>query len=249
VDASGLPFLTNWFEKNVKNDQGIKSTEPFTPETDPLDARLDWTVGRRGIPYLDWGPHPGSSWIRDQSNGGPFAPKKFIYYKSQEKKFTDASYWTAGVVATNYEIIRFADVLLMAAEAEVEVGSLDKAKNLVNMVRARAANPAGWVKKEDGSPAANYNVALYPSFASQEDARTAVRFERRLELAMEGHRFFDLVRWGIAAETLNAYIGREKTRRSYLGTAVFTKGKNEYYPIPQEQIDLTRGALVQNPGY
>ncbi|HUP13745.1 MAG TPA: RagB/SusD family nutrient uptake outer membrane protein [Niastella sp.] len=249
VDAAGLPFLTDWFSKNVKSDQGIKYTEPFTPETDALDSRLDWTVGRRGIPYLDWGPHPGSNWIRDQSNGGPFAPKKFVYYKSQEKKFTDVSYWTAGVIATNYEIIRFADVILLAAEAEVEVGTLDKAKDLVNMVRARAANPAGWVKKTDGTPAANYKVGLYTSFASQDYARTAVRFERRLELAMEGHRFFDLVRWGIAAETLNAYIGREKTRRTYLANAVFTKGKNEYYPIPQGQIDLTKGALVQNPGY
>lgn len=245
VDAAGLPFLTNWFDKNVKSDQGIKSTEPFTPETDPLDARLDWTVGRRGITYLDWGPHPGSSWIRDQSNGGPFAPKKFVYYKTQEKKFTDVSYWTAGVVATNYNIIRFADVLLMAAEAEVELGNLPKALEYVNRVRTRAKNPAGWVQ----TTAATYKVGLYPAFASQDYARTAVRFERRLELAMEGHRFFDLVRYGIAVETLNAYIGREKTRRSYLGTATFTKGKNEYYPIPQGQIDLTQGALVQNPGY
>jgi tetratricopeptide (TPR) repeat protein len=249
VDADGLPFLTTFNDVPVKNDQGLKSTDPFTPETAPLDSRLDWTVGRRGIPYLDWGLHPGLRWIRDQSNGGPYSPKKHVYYKRQEGKFTDNSYWTKGVVATNYIILRFADVLLWDAEVEVEIGSLDKAKDLVNRVRARAADPAGWVKKDDGTPAANYKVGLYTAFPSQEYARTAVRFERRLELAMEGHRFFDLVRWGIAAETLNAYVAKEKTLRSYLGNANFTKGKNEYFPIPQGEIDLTQGALVQNPGY
>jgi hypothetical protein len=250
VDADGLPFLTNWFAKDVKNDQGLKyPADAFTPETDPLDARLDWTVGRRGIPYLDWGPHQGQNWIRDQSNGGPYSPKKNVFYKSQQGKLTDATFWTSGVVATNYNIIRFADVLLMSAEAEVEVGSLDRARELVNRVRARAADPAGWVKKSDGTPAANYKVGTYPAFPSQDYARTAVRFERRLELAMEGHRFFDLVRWGIAAETLNAYIAREKTRRTYLANATFKAGTNEYFPIPQGQIDQTQGALVQNPGY
>ena len=60
---------------------------PFTPDAGNLDPRLDWTVGRRGIPYLDWGAHPGKKWIRDQGNGGPYAPKKMVYYKSQKGKF------------------------------------------------------------------------------------------------------------------------------------------------------------------
>ncbi len=245
VDADGLPLLTTFNDVPLKNDQGLKSTDPFTPDPAPVDARLDWTVGRRGIPYLDWGPHQGQKWIRDQSNGGPYSPVKNVYYKSQQGKLTDASFWTNGVVASNYSLIRYADVILWAAECEVEVGTLSKAKDLVNIVRARAANPAGWVQ---GSPA-KYKVGLYTSFPSQEYGRMAVRFERRLELAMEGHRFFDLVRWGIAAETLNAYVAKEKTLRSYLGTANFTKGKNEYFPIPQGEIDITKGALVQNPGY
>jgi len=245
VDAAGLPFLTTFNDVNIKSDQGLKSTDPFTPDTAPVDARLDWSVGRRGIPYLDWGAHRGQVWIRDQSNGGPYSPIKNVYYKSQEKKLTDASFWTNGVVATNYNIIRFSDVLLMSAEAEVEAGSLAKAKDLVNRVRARAADPTGWVP---GSPA-TYSVGLYPAFASQDFGRMAVRFERRLELAMEGHRFFDLVRWGIAAETLNAYVAKEKSLRSYLNNANFIKGRSEYFPIPLGEIDLSQGTLTQNPGY
>ena len=246
VDATtGLPLLTTFNDVSVKSDQGLKSTDPFVPETALLDARLDWTVGRRGIPYLDWGAHPGQKWVRDQSNGGPYSPIKNVYYKKQEKNLTDASFWTNGVVANNYSMIRFADVLLWAAECEVEVGTIEKARELVNIVRARAANPAGWVQ---GSPA-NYKVGLYTSFASQANARDAVRFERRLEFAMEGHRFFDLVRWGIAASTLNAYVAKEKTLRSYLQTAVFTAGKSEYFPIPQGEIDQSQSSLKQNPGY
>ena len=249
VNAAGLPFLTTFNDASLKSDQGLKSTDAFTPSTDPVDSRLDYTAGRRGIPYLDWGPHPGQKWTRDQSNGGPYSPLKNVYYKRQEKSLTDASFWTNGVVASNYSMIRFADVLLWSAEAEVEVGSLEKARTLVNLVRARAANPASWVS---GSPA-TYSVGLYASFPSQDVARTAVRFERRLELAMEGHRFFDLVRWGIAATTLNAYIAKEKSLRQYLQAATFVAGKSEYFPIPQGEIDQSQvnGAptLKQNPGY
>ena len=249
VSAAGLPLLTTFNDASLKSDQGLKSTDAFTPSTDPVDSRLDYTAGRRGIPYLDWGTHPGQKWVRDQSNGGPYSPLKNVYYKRQEKSLTDASFWTNGVVASNYSMIRFADVLLWSAEAEVEVGSLEKARTLVNLVRARAANPASWVP---GSPA-TYNVGLYASFPSQDVARTAVRFERRLELAMEGHRFFDLVRWGVAAATLNTYVAKEKSLRQYLQTATFVAGKNEYFPIPQGEIDQSQvnGAptLKQNPGY
>lgn len=259
VDENGLPFLDSFNSISVKSDQGLKSNDPFTPETAALDPRLDLTVGRRGIPYLDWGAHPGNNWVRDQSYGGPYAPLKNVYAKRQQAALTDKSFWSTGIVANNYNIIRFADVLLMSAEAEVEVGSLEKARELVNRVRARAAMPSGWVKTyvdpaspEKGfttTPAANYKIGLYPSFTSKDMARKAVRFERKLELAMEGHRFFDLVRYGTAAEELNAYIAAEKSRRSYLNAASFTKGKSEFYAIPREQIDLSKGTLKQNPGY
>jgi hypothetical protein len=138
----------------------------------------------------------------------------------------------------------------MAAEAEIEAGTLSKAQEYINRVRTRAANPAGFVPN---SPV-NYQIKTYAApFADQETARKAVRFERRLELAMEGHRFFDLVRWGIADQVLNAYVNVEKNRRSYQkSSGGFTKGKNEYYPIPNRVIEIAQKAgnvLEQNPGY
>ena len=121
------------------------------------------------------------------------------------------------------------------------------------MVRARAANEASWVKNPDGSNAANYVIAEYPAsqFADKNSANTAIRMERHLELSGEGHRFFDLVRWGIASQVLNDYLQYEgQTLVTKFGGASFTSGKNEYFPIPQTQIDI-QGAdvLSQNPGY
>ena len=238
--------------RTVKSDDGLLSTQPFITETGSLDPRLDWTVGRRGIPYRDWGPHPGQQWIRDQAYSGPYAPIKNTYKKSQEGVLTDKSFWTSGVTANNYTLIRLADVLLWAAEAEVEAGTLAQAVNYVNMVRSRAANPAGFVKTSAGVPAANYNIGLYTSFADQATGRKAVRFERKLELAMEGHRFFDLARWGETVSTLQAYVNYESTLRAFL-KGVTVKATSNYFPIPQAQIDQSsvggKATLVQNPGY
>jgi hypothetical protein len=255
TDANGLPLLDGSYNsagKEVVTDQGKLSNEAFTPDAGPLDPRIDHSIGRRGIPYLDWGNFPGYDWIRDQAYAGPYAPKKYIYYKSQEGTLTDGSSWTRGYGAMNYVIIRFADVLLMSAEVEVELNNLARAQELVNLVRNRAANAASWVKKSDGSNAANYVIGLYNTpWASQDAARTAVRFERKLELSGEGHRFFDLVRWGVADATLDAYLAYEGAKLPIaLGGSSFTPNKNEYYPIPQTQIDR-QGAdvLNQNPGY
>lgn len=233
-------------------DYGLESSDAFTQDSGPLDPRIDHSIGRRGIPYLDWIAHPGKAWIRAQPYAGPYSPKKYIYYKSQEGSLTDASSWTRGYALMNYTIIRFADVLLMAAEAEIEAGSLDKALDYVNQVRTRAANSAHWVKNPDGSNAANYDIALYSSFPSKDFATKALRMERKLELSGEGHRFFDLVRWGIAADELNKYLPYETSKGlvTKFGGARFTAGKNEYYPIPQTQIDIQGSdVLSQNPGY
>lgn len=254
--SGGLPLLDGSYNdpaNEIATDYNIESSDPFTEDAGELDPRIDFSLGRRGIPYLDWIEHPGKAWIRSQPYAGPYSPKKFIYYKSQEGSFTDASSWTRGYALMNYNIIRYADVLLMQAEAEVELGNLEAARALVNQVRARAANSAYWVMEYDGSaPAANYVISEYTAaWTDANTARAAVRMERKLELSGEGHRFFDLVRWGIAASALNDYLAYES---QYLvtkfGGASFTTGKNEYYPIPQSQIDIQGSdVLTQNPGY
>ncbi|PCJ92275.1 MAG: RagB/SusD family nutrient uptake outer membrane protein [Flavobacteriaceae bacterium] len=260
TDAGGLPLLDESYNdagNALAHDYNIESSDAFTPDTGNLDPRIDHSVGRRDIPYLDWIAHPGKAWIRSQVYAGPYSPKKFIYYKSQENTFTDGSSWTRGYSTMNYNIIRFADVLLMAAEAEVEAGSLTTAMGYVNQVRARAANSDYWVKTEFGNPAApnaaNYVISEYTAgdFGSQAAARTIVRMERKLELSGEGHRFFDLVRWGIAADMLNTYLQHEATILvTKFGGASFTAGKNELYPIPQSQVDIQGSDLLpQNNGY
>jgi hypothetical protein len=254
--SGGLPLLDGSYNdpaNEIATDYNVESSDPFTEDAGELDPRIDFSLGRRGIPYLDWIEHPGKAWIRSQPYAGPYSPKKFIYYRSQEGSFTDASSWTRGYALMNYNIIRYADVLLMQAEAEVELGNLEAARALVNQVRARAANSDYWVKEYDASgPAANYVISEYTApWTDANTARAAVRMERKLELSGEGHRFFDLVRWGIAASALNDYLAYES---QYLvtkfGGASFTTGKNEYYPIPQSQIDIQgTDVLSQNPGY
>ncbi len=255
---NGLPYLEyfglEFNSENVGNDMGVQSNEPFITDPRTLDPRLDWTVGRRGIPYLDWGPHPGSDWIRDQNWGGPYSPLKNVISQEEQGIGMQTGGWT-NTTANNYSVLRYADILLMASECEVEAGNLTRARELVNMVRARAARPESWVQKEDGSgPAANYEIIEYPAggsldpFQSQAGAREAVRFERRLELGMEGHRFWDLKRWGIAKETLNRYIASEKHIVKCLDAAVFND-RNIRHPITFGEIQLYHGKLKQNPGY
>ncbi len=247
---NGLPMLDDFNEVDVKNDQGVGSNEPFEPYTGALDPRLDWTVGRRGIPYLDWGPHPGRDWIRDQTYGGTYSPKKRVYYQAEEGVNSNAGGWGGGTSANNYNIMRYADILLMAAECEVEGGDYEQARDYVNMIRERASNADYFVKDANGNNAANYQISTYDSPWTDPDvARKAVRFERRLELALEGHRFFDLVRWGIALDVINnQYLPEESTKRTYLSGVQLTE---QYlrHPIPLNAIDLSQGTLTQNPGY
>jgi len=254
TDNNGLPLLNTFNDVDVKNDQGLSVAAPFTPDAGTFDPRLDWTVGRRGIPFLDWGVHTGAGYIRDQAYAGPYSPKKHLPYRSDIGVNTGPN---PRLNANNYRIIRYSHVLLMLAECEIEVGSLAKARDLVNQIRNRAANPEGFVSGSDGRPAANYVVREYPAsspiFSTQATARQAVRYETRIELAMEGHRFFDLVRWGIADVTLNAYYAKEKDKRAYFNGVTFVKGRHEYYPIPLTEILNSKKdgveTLKQNPGY
>jgi starch-binding outer membrane protein, SusD/RagB family len=249
----GLPLLDGSYNapaNAVKTDMGVQSSASFTPDAGELDPRLDHTIGRRGIMFLDWQKHPGFDWIRNQANGGPYSPKKYSYYKSDKGSLQDNSSWTPGYTALNVTVIRFADVLLMAAECEVEIGSLTKAQEYVNMIRNRAANPAGFVM-QDGGTAAKYVIKPYSAaWTDKAAARTAVRFERKLELAMEGHRFFDLVRWGEDVTAINAYL---KYENQFLPNTLPGSGyqaKHALLPIPQAQIDLTGADILkQNPGY
>jgi hypothetical protein len=271
TDANGLPLLDESYAS------GLKVSDPTTPYAGTLDPRIDWTMGRKGVPYLDWGLHPGDAWMRNPVNDGHFSPIKNVYAASQKGQFTDvgSAYWgPTELVANNVNIIRFADVLLWYAECLVEAGDAPGAMTYVNMVRTRAANPAAWVYLNSPydaatatftaqtTPAANYKIGLYTAgtFGTGAAAMKAVRFERRLELAMEGNRFFDLQRYDKDANfplsmagVINTYISREKAQRPLKLDANFVAGKNEYYPIPQNEIDNMNSdgktRLTQNPGY
>ena len=251
--ANGLPMLDNTYNNTpLKNDNGLAPTDPFTPDgTTPLDPRLDWTVGRRGIPYLDWGPHTGSDWIRDQTYAGPYSPKKQVFKKSQEGQLTEVGNWTSGWTANGYRLIRYSDVLLLLAECQIETGDLAGARTNINLIRKRAANPDGFVKNDDGTNAANYTIQEYPTsgapFDSKDNALKALSMERKLELGMEGHRYYDLQRWGVVQSELNRVLTYERTELPTLYQSASTVGPEDVnYPIPQGQIDLMGGRLVQN---
>ncbi len=265
TDANGLPYLDDYNTHPIKNDLGIISSAPFTPDAGNIDPRLDWTVGRRGIPYLDYTVEPGQDWVRLQNYAGPYAPIKNAYWNGTQDTYGDQNQWAPGS-AINVFVIRFADVLLMAAEAEAQLNNFTKAEEYVNLVRHRMIDhPEAWVKKykDDSDPskgfsttnAANYVIGAYPAgaFSSQAVALKAIYFERKLELAMEGYRFYDLVRWGIAEPTLNAYFAYEGQFVTDVRGAQFTANKSELEPIPLTQIDLSQkdggATLTQNQGY
>jgi len=253
VDANGLPLLDTFSDSAFANDYGINSDEPFTPDTtSPVDPRLDYTVGRRGIDYNGFGEHVGKDWIRAGFNdiSGPYLPKKNVYQASETGANRGSGAWGQEHSGINYNIMRYADVLLMAAEAAVETGDLATALTYVNQVRDRAANTSV-VQAVDGSgPAANYQVGTYASFPDAAFARAAVRFERRIELGMEGHRLFDLRRWGVTTTVLPEYYANENNViDNFAGKVLPYQSTFDLIPIPIDAIGLSGGALTQNPGY
>jgi starch-binding outer membrane protein, SusD/RagB family len=267
--VTGLPLLDTFNDSNFRNDMGIYSYESFVPDTiQTVDPRLDFSIGRRGIPYLDWGIMRGRDWVRDQGNAGPYVNKKNMFRKSEKNVYSTTTGWATGVNANNYRAYRLAHILLWRAEVAIEEGDLTTAVNLVNQVRRRAAHHVVMGRcysyelpvtadqhflVDYSKPAANYLVKEYPGFPDADYARKAVRHELRLEFGMEGHRHYDLVRWGIAAQTINAYMEKDREFRSLFGgyyPRKFTANRNEYWPIPQSQIELEgEDVLVQNPGY
>ncbi|MDQ3290487.1 MAG: RagB/SusD family nutrient uptake outer membrane protein, partial [Bacteroidota bacterium] len=257
--TTGLPTFNPLTPNGVTSDYQVTSSQSFTPYGGTLDPRLDHTVGRRGIQYLDYGPHPGRNWIRQVTNGGPYSPKKNVHTQAElAGGSAGTGNWGQPANALSFPVMRYSDVLLLAAEAEAQAGSLANALTHVNAVRTRAGSQAtidGLYKvgTSTAGPIANYKVGLYSAFASKDDAMRAIIEERKLELAMEGHRKFDLVRWGIAAQTLNAYAAFEKTYIPKFVNAKYT-AEDDYMPVPEGVITTSRlpnGTfnLKQNAGY
>ena len=244
VDGNGLPLLSSYNSADAT-------------AADPMDPRVDWTVGRDDVPFLSYGNH-GPTWIRARAWAGPYSAKKFIHDPGENA----ASSWSNQQLSSiNVPIIRYADVLLMLAECEVEVGSLERARELVNMIRERAGacaqGPDGGATSIDdaGITWGTYKVGTYDSpWTDKNAARNAVRFERKLELALEGHRLFDLRRWGIAKDYINnEYLQVEKTKRTYLEASGGFEDRHILYPLPSVQIELSKvdgtPQLQQNAGY
>ena len=248
--SSGLPVAIS-SRVVVTSDYGVASADAFTPYAGTLDPRADFTVGRRGIDYNGYGPHIGKDWIRASFDdiSGPYLPKKNTFQKTDTDNQGSGG-WGEQLTGINYHIMRYADVLLMAAEAAVESGDEEKARGYVNKVRQRALNSTT-IKATDGSDAANYDIGLYNSSwaGAQSAARTAVRTERRLEFGMEGHRSFDLRRWGVAETVMNNYITRESQTITSFAKGQAYQGKHNMFPIPLSAIDGSGGVISQNSGF
>ncbi|MGY8836759.1 MAG: RagB/SusD family nutrient uptake outer membrane protein [Enterobacterales bacterium] len=231
TDQQGLPLFDSFNDFN------------YDMTTDSVDPRIDHTVAMEGKPfkYDDNLIHGGDSWARAPGIYGNFTAMKDLEHPDCSCRGENGPF---PIFSLNTPLIRYADVLLWKAEALIELDRYDEALPIINRIRERAKHSTDRLHN-----ASIYNIGLYASFGSKELARAALRFERRLELGLEGHRFFDLVRWGIAKETIDSYLAIEAVRKPYLVDAIFTKGKHEYLPIPNQQIILSGGSYTQNPGY
>ena len=278
VDEDGLPMFETFNDEDLKHDMGIPSDSLFVPTTDPIDPRLDWTTGRRGIPLLDWGVYRGQATVKDQAYGGPYSPPiKYYFYKSELGTLSANTGWMRGISANNIRLYRLSHIILWRAEIHAFENELDQAEALVNQIRNRAGNhvvmgrittyqlPAPTfpfnVDIDFDEPAANYSVSPYPegTFAAQGQAfaMRAVQWENRLEFAQEGLRFFDLRRWDNLpadlnsmpmVQTLNDFAQADLRMRTSMVGAQFREHM-KYWPIPQSQVDLQPGIIKQNDGY
>ena len=241
----GLPDFDNF-------DKTIAYPINGVPTAQKWDPRLFHTVGMPTFPYKY---EESYTLTKDNSR----TPNTYGYYTSlkevpqRSKGETFNSPWQA--FDMNDYVFRYSDVMLMRAEALIETGKLEEARTIINDIRQRAKNS---VAKHIQYAADQCEIALYPDtyFKDKETARKCLQWERRLELAMENGRYFDLRRWGIASKTLNAYFETEKndvydgqTYAQYLKDAHYTPGKNEFYPVPYNQLYYVPGLYSQNKGY
>lgn len=249
TDANGLPLFGTYQQHHFDVYDPVTDTSAGVDAN--VDPRVDFIVGRPNVTWKTYTESPyKNTWVREQGSYGYHSCKRFFVSPESEEMYNA---WPWGASALNWNVVRYASVLLWKAEALIELGQdLDQARQLINQVRSRAAKEAYWVRdfNDPSRYAANYKIAEYPAAGwTQDYAREALRMETRLETAMEGERFFDLVRWGIAAETMNAYYAREKATRVYYATAQFQAGRDEYFPISNTQYNLSNGSYTQNPGY
>ena len=235
--ADGLPLLDNFNEKD------------YNMAEDNADPRLFLTVGMPGLPYMfnrNYMMEETSIWSR--SNG------LYGYYVSLKHNVDPAligsylikgSYWATSM---NRIVFRYADVLLMRAEAYAQLGQADQAINLVNQLRSRAATSTQMISSYPNTYGVKIYVSRYSGSYSKDQAVKIVKMERRLEMGMESERFFDLVRWGDASTVLNKYFSEEIDHCAIYGSAHFTANKDEYLPIPFSQISASDGHYTQNIG-
>lgn len=266
VDSKGLPLMDDSYRNHKALTMLDENNVPHTDLDVYTDPRLDVSSGRFDTPYLDWSvPQTTDGWVRDVSNGGVYLNKKNIPRKADKGSLSIST--TTCSSAKNFHLIRYADVLLWYAEVLIHDGEYAEAGKYINMVRARAANdyvravdpntmeesPSAYVFDDivDGTKktgaAANYRLGLYPDsqFTTAEGATLALRWERRIEMALEGHRWYDLARWGIIGDALNDYVKFEKT---YLAKYASCSYNSNWVmmPIPYNQIRKMNGLLVQN---
>ena len=243
TDANGLPMFATYNAVDVAASLDFK--------TSSFDPRLDHTVAKPGAPFKYKTDFVFERfWARAPAVYGAFASLKEAVTPNDPSFKKIPPFMSS---SKNWQIIRYADVLLWKAEALIELGRHLEAVPLINQLRARSDKSKALLVNADGTPTSNYNVKLYVPGVNctwtQEYARSAMRFERRIEFATEGYHFFDLVRWGIAAKTMNDYFAIEKTRATHLSTAKFTAGRDEYFPIPLNQVNFSAGLYEQNKGW
>ena len=241
----GLPMFDDFNNETAYPVNGVPTAQKWDP-------RLFHTVGMPTFPYkyeVQYTMTKDNS--RTPNTYGYYASLKEVPQRSKGETFDNP--WQA--FAMNDYVLRYTDVMLMRAEALIETNQLDEARTIINDIRQRAKNS---VAKHIAYAADQCEIALYPAsyFATKEKARQCLQWERRLELAMEDGRYFDLRRWGIASKTLNTFFEHEKdveydgqTYAQYYKDAHYTTGKNEYFPLPYIQLYYVPGLYTQNKGY